>query len=82
MYRYGLIGKTLKHSFSKQYFTDKFSKEGLKDYTYENFELAEINKLPQLLSDNKDLKGLNITIPYKQEVIPFLNVENEFVQAI
>ena len=81
MHRYGLIGKTLKHSFSKQYFTDKFSKEGLKDYTYENFELEEINKLPQLLSDNKDLKGLNITIPYKQEIIPFLNVENEIVHT-
>jgi shikimate dehydrogenase len=81
MHRYGLIGKTLKHSFSKQYFTEKFSKEGLKDYTYDNFELAEINKLPQLISDNKDLKGLNITIPYKQEIIPFLNEENEIVQA-
>jgi len=80
MHRFGLIGKTLKHSFSKNYFTEKFIKEGLSDYTYENFELPDINQFPGLLSSHTDLEGLNITIPYKEEILPYLNVVNDIVE--
>lgn len=80
MHLFGLIGKTLKHSFSKNYFTDKFSKEGLSDYTYENFELPDIKQFPSILSSNSGLEGLNVTIPYKEEILPYLNVVNEIVE--
>lgn len=68
---YGLIGKTLGHSFSRQFFTDKFSQEGI-DGEYLNFELPEIDVFPTLF-DGRDIRGLNVTIPYKQAIIPFLN---------
>src|SRR5215212_845194 len=82
MRQYGLLGKTLKHSFSKAYFTDKFETLGLNDCQYENFELASISELPELLKENPDIKGLNITIPYKEDVIPYLHEKNEVVQEI
>jgi shikimate dehydrogenase len=72
MKRYGLIGKPLTHSFSKRYFTEKFEREHI-DSQYELFELADIQEFPALLSQNPDLNGLNVTIPYKSEVIPFLD---------
>lgn len=70
---YGLIGKKLSHSFSKNYFSEKFEKEGLKDHAYELFELPNINSLPDLLNQQPQLKGLNVTIPYKEQVLPFLD---------
>lgn len=70
--QYGLIGKTLKHSFSKNYFKDKFEKESI-TATYENFELEEIDLFPSIFESHKNIKGLNVTIPYKEEVIPFLD---------
>lgn len=71
---YGLIGYPLSHSFSKKYFTEKFEKENIKDSKYELFEIDEIQKIKSILSENKqDLVGLNVTIPYKQEVIPYLD---------
>src|SRR5215216_5316798 len=79
---YGLLGKTLKHSFSKAYFTDKFSTLHINDCRYENFELAAINELPQLLKENPFIKGLNVTIPYKEEVIPYLHELNDLVKEI
>ena len=79
---YGLLGKTLKHSFSKAYFANKFSLEHIDDCRYENFELASINELPELLSSNPDIQGLNVTIPYKEEVLPFLAYKNEIVKEI
>lgn len=69
---YGLIGKKLSHSFSKKFFSEKFEKEGLSHCRYELFELQEINELPALISANPSLKGLNVTIPYKEAVQPFL----------
>lgn len=70
---YGLIGKKLSHSFSKKYFTEKFTKEGLaKTHRYELFELSSVDQLPELIKNNPDLKGLNVTIPYKTEVISYL----------
>ena len=70
---YGLIGKKLGHSFSAKYFNDKFSKEGITDAQYDLYELDDIGQLPELLSENPDLKGLNITIPYKEKVLPLLH---------
>src|SRR5215203_1449756 len=79
---YGLLGKTLKHSFSKAYFSQKFSSEHIDDCRYENFELAGINELPELLKTIPDIKGLNVTIPYKEEVLPFLTHKNDIVKEI
>jgi shikimate dehydrogenase len=79
---FGLLGKTLKHSFSKSYFTQKFAEENRTGYRYENFELESISQLPQLIEQHPELCGLNVTIPYKEEVIPFLHVQNEIVQKI
>jgi shikimate dehydrogenase len=74
---YGLIGYPLGHSFSKGYFTEKFSTMGRSDtHVYEKFELENINDLPNLLK-SPDLKGLNVTIPHKQNVIPFLDAVDE-----
>ncbi|HUC83113.1 MAG TPA: shikimate dehydrogenase [Flavisolibacter sp.] len=82
MNRYGLIGRTLKHSFSKTYFTKKFEEEGMPDYVYDNFELAAIDEFPQLFRKYPDLKGLNVTIPYKEEVLQYLTQKNAIVEAI
>lgn len=79
---YGLLGKTLKHSFSKTYFANKFETLGITDCVYENFELASINELPELLKQNPSIKGLNVTIPYKEEVLAFLDEKNEIVKEI
>jgi shikimate dehydrogenase len=79
---YGLIGRPLKHSFSKKYFTDKFTKEGFTNCAYENFELQTIEQLPTILNTHTDLHGLNVTIPYKKDVLPFLDFKNEIVEAV
>ncbi len=71
--QYGLIGKTLKHSFSQAYFTKKFAEWKRDGYTYKNFELPSIEGFKTLIVTNPNLSGLNITIPYKQAVIPFLD---------
>ena len=78
---YGLIGKPLKHSFSAAYFKKKFAAEGI-DADYQNFELDNITQLPQLLQQQPNLKGLNVTIPYKKEVLPYLHHTDETVQQI
>ena len=69
---YGLIGKKLEHSFSQKYFRQKFSDQGI-DADYQLFELDSIEEFPELLKKNPSLVGLNVTIPYKSEVIPFLD---------
>lgn len=69
---YGLIGYPLKHSFSSKFFTEKFEKENIIS-EYLNFEIESIKLLPNIISDNPNLIGLNITIPYKESVIPFLD---------
>jgi shikimate dehydrogenase len=82
MQRYGLIGKKLGHSFSKRYFTGKFEREGIADATYELYELATIAELPQLLQNQPDLVGLNVTVPYKETVMPFLDELDEAAARI
>lgn len=69
---YGLIGTHLKHSFSAQYFNQKFNSLHI-DAQYKLFELDSIIHLPKLIADNKNLCGLNVTIPFKQSVIPYLH---------
>jgi shikimate dehydrogenase len=73
MRQFGLIGYPLGHSFSKGYFTEKFRKEDIADAAYELYPLQEIEELPQLLQQHPQLAGLNVTIPYKEQVIPFLS---------
>jgi shikimate dehydrogenase len=79
---FGLIGKPLSHSFSKKYFEQKFIEENIIDCSYELFELQSIDELPKLISSNPRLKGLNVTIPYKEAVLPLLHHKNEIVTAI
>lgn len=73
MRRYGLIGWPLGHSFSKGYFTEKFRREGIGDAIYELFPLENIGELTDILAQHPDLCGLNVTIPYKEQVIPLLH---------
>ena len=73
MRRYGLIGRPLVHSASARYFAEKFRREGLGDCSYALYELACIGELPALLAATPELCGLNVTIPYKREVIPCLD---------
>jgi shikimate dehydrogenase len=79
---YGLIGYPLAQSFSKKYFTDKFLKEEIRDAAYELFELESIDLFPGLISDQAQLRGLNVTIPYKEKIIPFLTRLDEHAAAI
>ncbi len=72
-HRYGLLGRNISYSFSRGYFTHFFREEGLTHCSYENFDLREITDLETLLKEEQDLKGLNVTIPYKQQIIPFLH---------
>lgn len=76
MDRYGLIGNPLGHSFSADYFNRKFRKETI-DAEYSLYPLASVNELERLLEDVPDLRGLNVTIPYKQQVIPLLDSLDE-----
>ncbi|PVY43973.1 shikimate dehydrogenase family protein [Pontibacter virosus] len=73
MRKFGLIGKKLGHSFSKRYFTAKFKQEGIADAAYELYELSDIAELPNLLAREPELVGLNVTVPYKEVVIPYLH---------
>ena len=78
---YGLLGRTLSHSFSKKYFTEKFAELGLNDHKYELFELDNINDI-DILRKNAELKGFNITVPYKQDIIPHLTSIDENASKI
>lgn len=71
--KFGLVGLPVSHSFSKSFFDEKFFREGLRDYHYDLYELAKIEDLKQLLKDNPDMSGLNVTLPYKEAIIPLLN---------
>jgi shikimate dehydrogenase len=82
MTKYGLIGYPLSHSFSKKYFTEKFERESIQDHEYDLFPIDKITQLPLLLQAEIDLKGLNVTIPYKEQVIPFLDELTEVVKEI
>ena len=81
MKTYGLIGYPLGHSFSRGYFTDFFSREGI-DATYKNFELPHIEALAEVLQAEGTLQGFNVTIPYKQQVFAFLDELSDAARAI
>mgnify|MGYP002523033742 FL=1 len=81
MDKYGLIGFPLGHSFSISYFNQRFQDEGI-DAVYENYEIPNIDALPEVLGSNPELKGLNVTIPYKEKVIPFLDTIAPEARAI
>lgn len=70
---FGLIGYPLSHSFSKRYFSEKFARENIAGCRYELFELPEIGLLPGLIQNTPSLKGLNVTIPYKEQVKKYIN---------
>ena len=81
MDKYGLIGYPLGHSFSISYFNQRFKDEGI-DAVYENYEIPDIDALAEVLDSNPELKGLNVTIPYKEKVIPFLDNISPEARAI
>ncbi len=81
MNTYGLIGYPLGHSFSRNFFTEKFEKEGI-NAQYLNFEIPSIEEFPNIIKNNPALRGLNVTIPYKQQVMPYLDELSEEAQAI
>jgi shikimate dehydrogenase len=73
---FGLIGYPLSHSFSQKYFTEKFEREGIKDCRYGLFPLRSVTDLPALLQQHPELHGLNVTIPYKKQVLQYLDSKN------
>jgi shikimate dehydrogenase len=79
---FGLIGYPLSHSFSKKYFTEKFEKENIADCEYQLFPIEQIDLFPQLIKDNNTICGLNVTIPYKESVIPFIDELDETAKAV
>jgi shikimate dehydrogenase len=79
---FGLIGYPLSHSFSQKYFEEKFKNEGLIDCRYELFPLKSIDNLKEILKQNPNLEGLNVTIPYKQQVLPYLYSFSDILKEI
>jgi shikimate dehydrogenase len=82
MNKLGLLGKDISYSFSRTYFKKKFENENIKNTSYENFDIDNIDLFPSIIKNTKDLKGLNVTIPYKEQVIPFLDKVNKKAKAI
>jgi shikimate dehydrogenase len=81
MKRYGLIGFPLTHSFSKRFWTEKFETENIGS-TYENFEIDNIARFPEIIKNNPEIVGINVTIPYKEQVIQYLNELNDSAKEI
>jgi shikimate dehydrogenase len=82
MKEYGLIGFPLSHSFSGKYFANKFKSEGIDDCVYHLFPLESLDRFPELLATHPDLWGLNVTIPYKEKIIPYLDSTEDSISAI
>ena len=82
MREFGLIGKTLKHSFSQKYFEEKFRREQITDASYSLFELTDIKQLTEFIRQHPQLVGFNVTIPYKQLIIPYLDELSEEAAAV
>jgi shikimate dehydrogenase len=82
MKKLGLLGKNISYSFSRAYFKKKFEEENIKDASYENFDIASIDLFPSIIENTNNLKGLNVTIPYKQDVMPFLDKIDKKAKAI
>lgn len=83
MNKLGLVGKNIGYSFSRNYFTQKFTKEGINHaFSYENFDIPSIQDFPEIIRNNPELIGLNVTIPYKEAVFPFLDELSENAKQI
>lgn len=82
MNKLGLLGKNISYSFSRSYFKKKFEDEQIENTSYENFDIENIDLFPSIIENTEDLKGLNVTIPYKQQVMPFLDKINKKAKAI
>jgi len=82
MNKLGLLGKNISYSFSKSYFKEKFKNENINNTTYENFDIKNINAFPSIIKETEGLKGMNVTIPYKEQVMPFLDKINKKAKAI
>lgn len=81
MDKYGIIGHPLGHSFSPGFFNEKFAGEGI-DAVYERYDLPQIDALREVLDTNPELRGLNVTIPYKQQIMPYLDELSDEARAI
>lgn len=79
--KFGLIGKNIGYSFSKKFFSEKFETKNL-PHTYENFDIPSIKDFQQIIAETNDLKGLNVTIPYKEKIIPFLDTLDKEAEKI
>ncbi|MEW5676048.1 shikimate dehydrogenase [Flavobacterium enshiense] len=80
--KFGLLGKNISYSFSRKYFTEKFEKIGFDHYSYKNFDVESIDDFKHIVANNKNLKGVNVTIPYKEAVIPFLTALSKNAKII
>jgi len=80
--RFGLLGKNIGYSFSVGYFAEKFKSLNLEDYEYVNFDIQSIEEFPEIIKNNPNLKGMNVTIPYKEAVIPYLEKISKKAQRI
>ena len=80
--RFGLLGKNIGYSFSVGYFAEKFKSLNLEDYEYINFDIQTIEEFPEIIKNNPNLKGMNVTIPYKEAVIPYLDKISKKAQRI
>ena len=81
-HQFGLVGKNISYSFSKAHFTKKFEELNLFDYSYENLDIQDITEFPNFIKNNANLKGLNVTIPYKYDVIKYLDSIEESAALI
>ena len=79
---FGLLGKNISYSFSRGYFTEKFEKLKLNKYKYLNFDIQQIKDFPSIIGEEKNLRGINVTIPYKEEIIQFLDKLDETAKNI
>ena len=82
MRKFGLIGKNISYSFSKDYFTKKFELEGIDNAQYINFDIQDIKEIQSILDSQSNLRGLNVTIPYKESILPYLDKLNKKAEKI
>ena len=82
MTTFALVGRNIGYSFSQKYFTEKFKREGINDCEYIYFDIQNLNELPALLKSTSNLRGMNVTIPYKREVMKLLTAVDATAQAI
>lgn len=82
MHKLGLIGKNISYSFSKAYFKNKFEKEQITNVSYDNFDIENIELFPSIMKSTDGIKGFNVTIPYKEAIIPFLDDLDETAKKI